>query len=202
MRRRKPLPSDACTNGAAPHARRRGLSPDALRRGFSRGFSMIEGLIATALIGVVAIGLIPMFTRSMSDNMAGSDYTRVSNYARSRQEDFGREPFANFTAAIPTGQSSAQVLEYLDPTSLEWLPGPVPAAAPGKPEIVWTRTTTYTQYDAKGADADGLFDFPLSGGSSPLAVQLIQASVKVQSIAPIGPEGGHKTTTMRFLKAF
>jgi prepilin-type N-terminal cleavage/methylation domain-containing protein len=189
MRRRKPLP---------PDARQRGFSLDARQR----GFSMIEGLIATALIGVVAIGLIPMFTRSMSDNMAGSDYTRVSNYARSRQEDFGREPFSNYTAAVATGQTSSQVLEYLDPKSLQWLPGPVPASSPGKPEIVWTRTTTYTQYDAKGADADGVFDYPLAGGSSPETVQLIQATVQVQSISAIGPEGGHKTAIMRFLKGF
>ena len=200
MRRRTLLLPDACTNGVSPHPYRRGSAPPAGAR--QRGFSMIEGLIATALIGVVAIGLIPMFTRSMSDNMAGSDYTRVSNYVRSRQEDFGREPFSNFTNAIATGQSSSQVVEYLDPTSQEWLPGPVPAATPGKPEIVWTRTTTYTQYDVKDAEDDGLFDFPLAGGTSPLSVQLIQATVQVKSIAPIGPEGGHKTAIMRFLKGF
>ncbi len=179
----------------------RGFSRRA-ERGFSRraerGFSMIEALIAAALIGVVAIGLIPLFTRAMSDNMAGSDYTRVSNYARSDEEDFFREPFANYTSTVGAS-GTGQLQEYLNPATLAWVQGSVPA---GNPQIVWTRTTTYRQYSVNDMDDDQVFDNPLNGGTEASSIQLLEATVQVKSVSAIGPEGAHRSTTIRFLKAF
>lgn len=163
------------------------------------GFSMIEALIAAALIGLVAIGLIPMFTRAMSDNMAGSDYTRVSNYAKSEEEDFARTPYGVMSTEISVGSSSGQKLEYLNPTSLAWVVGSPPA---GNTSVVWTRTTTYSQYSIYDTDTDQSFDYPVPGGTAPTAVQLLQAQVQVKAISPIGPEGGRRSTIIRFLKAF
>jgi prepilin-type N-terminal cleavage/methylation domain-containing protein len=167
-----------------------------------RGFSMIEALIAAAIIGFVAIGLIPLFTRAIGDNMAGSDYTRVSNYARSEEEDYAREPFANYSTAVPTGQTQGQVVQYIDPTSKQWVTVASLANVPKNPDINWTRTITYTQYDARDMDDDELFDYPLTGGTAAPSVQVLQATVEVQAISAIGPAGGHRTTTVRYLKAF
>jgi prepilin-type N-terminal cleavage/methylation domain-containing protein len=174
------------------------VSPAAGRRG-QRGFSMIEALIAAALIGLVAIGLIPMFTRAMSDNMAGSDYTRVSNYAKSEEEDFARAPYGVMSTEIAVGSTTAQKLEYLNPATLQWVIGTPPA---GNSSIVWTRTTTYSQYSIYDTDTDQTFDYPVPGGTSPDAVQILQAQVQVKAVSPIGPEGGHRSTIIRFLKAF
>ena len=69
------------------------------------GFSMVESLIAAAIIGIVAIGILPLFTRAMVDNMAGADYTRVTNYAKSKEEDFTRMPFLQQTIQMPAGQA-------------------------------------------------------------------------------------------------
>jgi prepilin-type N-terminal cleavage/methylation domain-containing protein len=194
----RPFASPSPTPPRAARARsRRG------ERGFSRqamrGFSMVEALIAVALIGIVAVGLIPLFTRAMSDNMAGSDYTRVSNYARSDEEDFFREPFANYTSSVGSGVSTGQLLEYLNPTTLKWVQGSVPA---GNPQIVWTRTTTYQQFSVNDMDDDQIFDNPLSGGTESSSIQLVQATVQVKSVSAIGPEGAHRSTTIRYLKAF
>jgi Tfp pilus assembly protein PilV len=163
------------------------------------GFSMIEALIAAALIGIIAIGLIPMFTRAMTDNMAGSDYTRVSNYAKSDEEDFAREPFSNMTTQVSSGQASTQKLEYFNPLTTQWVVGTPPA---GNKTIVWTRTTTYSQYSINDTNDDQIFDAPVSGGSPPAEVQLIQAQVTVKAISSVGPEGGRRTTIIRYLKAF
>ena len=167
-----------------------------------RGFSMIEALIAAALIGVVAIGVIPMFTRAMSDNMAGSDYTRVSNYARSDEEDFSREPFSNYTTAVTGTGTTGQIVEYIDPVSKLWVQVATLAQVPKNPNIVWTRTTTYRQYGAKDMDDDQVFDYPLAGGTTAAAVHLMEATVQVQSISALGPAGAHRSTTIRYLKAF
>ncbi|MBV8200694.1 MAG: hypothetical protein JOZ15_08720, partial [Acidobacteria bacterium] len=144
----------------------------------SSGFSMIETLIAAALIGVVAIGIIPMFTRAMSDNMAGSDYTRVTNYAKSKEEDFSRMPFTQPTIQVQSGQNNLMTTEYMDPTTLQWT-----LTKPSNPLAIWTRTTTITQYSIYGT-VNGTapnqyltFDASLPGGSPVDEVQIMQDDV-------------------------
>jgi type II secretory pathway pseudopilin PulG len=162
------------------------------------GFSMIEALIAAALIGAVAVGIIPMFSRAISDNVAGSEYTRVSNYAKSEEETFARAPFEQATFQVPVGQANLVVKEYLDPATQTWKTGTVPAGSTAS----WTRTTTIEQYNLYDSDDDSIYDSPLTGGAGVDAVQFLQATVKVQNVSPTGPDGGHRSTIIRFLKAF
>jgi prepilin-type N-terminal cleavage/methylation domain-containing protein len=169
---------------------------------YQQGFSMIEALIATAIIGGVAIGVIPLFSRAISDNLAGSDYTRVSNYSKSEEEDFAREPFANYTTIVPSGQTQSQVVQYIDPTSKQWVTVANLAAVPQNPNIVWTRTITYKVFNASDMDDDQLYNNPVSGGANPTAIQVVEATVQVQAISKIGPTGGRRSTTIRLLKAF
>jgi prepilin-type N-terminal cleavage/methylation domain-containing protein len=161
------------------------------------GFSMVETLIAAALIGIVAVGIIPMFTRAMTDNITGADYTRVTNYAKSKEEDFARLPILQPTIQLPNGQTQLLTTEYMNPTTLHWDP-----TAPANPLAVWTRTTTITQYNMYNTDANNMFDNPLPGGSAVDAVHVTQAQVQVKSVSAIGPLGGRRSTTIRYLKAF
>jgi len=162
------------------------------------GFSMVESLIAAAIIGIVAIGILPMFTRAMVDNMAGADYTRVTNYAKSKEEDFSRMPVLQQAIQVPAGQTNFLTTEYMDPASLYWV-----ATPPSNPLGVWTRVTTYTQYNLYDTDDDQMFNNPIAGGAVGVdAVQVIQAQVQVKSISTIGPLGGRRTTLVRYLKVF
>lgn len=43
------------------------------------GFSVIEGLIAAALLLIVTLGVLPLFTRSMANNLRGNVSTRQAN---------------------------------------------------------------------------------------------------------------------------
>lgn len=179
----------------------RRILPTAADRRRQRGFSLVEALIAAALIGVVAIGIIPLFTRAMTDNLAGSDYTRVTNYAKSKQEDFSRLRFTEPTIQVPVGQGNLLTTEYMDPTSLQWNPYNS-ASPPANPLAIWTRTTTITQYNIFDTDDDQMFDYPLNGGAAIDEVQIVQAQVQVKSVSPIGPAGARRSTIIRFLKAF
>ena len=40
-----------------------------------RGFSVVEALVAAAIILVIASGVLPMFTRAMVNNVAGNEST-------------------------------------------------------------------------------------------------------------------------------
>jgi type II secretory pathway pseudopilin PulG len=162
---------------------------------------MVETLIAAALIGVVALGIIPLFTRAMTDNLAGSDYTRVTNYAKSRQEDFSRVPFSQTSIQVPVGQGNLLTTEYMDPTTLQWNPYSS-SSPPTNPLAIWTRTTTITQYNVFDTDDDQVFDYPLNGGSSIDEVQIMQAQVQVKSVSAVGPAGVRRSTIIRYLKAF
>jgi type II secretory pathway pseudopilin PulG len=164
-----------------------------LSRRAERGFSMVEGLIAAAIIGFVAIGVIPLFTRAMSDNLAGADYTRVTNYAKTEMEDFTRQPFANFTNSVPNGKTSGQLVEYLDPVSSQWTTNL--STSLGQ-EYHWVRTTTYSQYDV--ADLGN----PLTGGTAGNSIQLMMVTINVQGSSQFSAAGGRRSTTVRFLKSF
>jgi hypothetical protein len=161
------------------------------------GLSLVEALIAVALIGLVAVGIIPMFTRAMSDNLAGADYTRVTNFAKAKEEDFSRMPFNQTTIQPPIGQTDLMSTEYMDPTTLEW--------SQTQPSLllgVWTRNTDISQYGINDTDDDQMFNSKLAGGSSPLMVHVIQEQVQVQSSSQVSPAGARRTTTIRYLKAF
>ncbi|HEY6324749.1 MAG TPA: prepilin-type N-terminal cleavage/methylation domain-containing protein [Thermoanaerobaculia bacterium] len=169
--------------------------------GRQSGFSMVESLIAAAIIGIVAIGILPLFTRAMVDNMAGADYTRVTNYAKSKEEDFTRIPYLQQSIQIKPGDTQEMTTEYMDPASLYWV-----AAKPSNPLAVWTRVTTFTQYNLYDTDDDQMFNNPIAGATSTVGtqdtVQVIQAQVQVKSISTIGPLGGRRTTLVRYLKVF
>jgi prepilin-type N-terminal cleavage/methylation domain-containing protein len=169
--------------------------------GRQSGFSMVESLIAAAIIGIVAIGILPLFTRAMVDNMAGADYTRVTNYAKSKEEDFSRIPFLQQSIQMKPGDTQEMTTEYMDPASLYWV-----ATKPTNPLAVWTRVTTYTQYNMYDTDDDKMFNNPIAGGTAAVGiqdtVQVIQAQVQVKSVSAIGPMGGRRTTLVRYLKVF
>jgi prepilin-type N-terminal cleavage/methylation domain-containing protein len=166
--------------------------------GRQSGFSMVESLIAAGIIGIVAIGILPLFTRAMVDNMAGADYTRVTNYAKSKEEDFTRMPYLQPTIQVPAGQTQLLTTEYMDPSILYWV-----ATKPANPLAVWTRITTYTSYNMYDTDDDKMFNNPIDPGTVGVdGVHVIQAQVQVKSISTIGPLGGRRTTIVRYLKVF
>jgi type II secretory pathway pseudopilin PulG len=161
------------------------------------GLSLVEALIAVALIGLVAVGIVPMFTRAMSDNLAGADYTRVTNFAKTKEEDFSRLPFNQATIQPAIGQTDLMSTEYMDPSTLQWS-----TTAPTTLLNYWTRNTDISQYGINDTDDDQMFNSKLAGGSSPLMVHIMQAQVQVQSSSQLSPAGVRRTTTIRYLKAF
>jgi prepilin-type N-terminal cleavage/methylation domain-containing protein len=161
-----------------------------------RGFSMIEALIAAALIGAVAVGVIPLWTRAMTDNMAGADYTRVTNYAKSKEEELAHLDQATAANQVQTG-TQRQIVEYMDPATGRWI-----ATKPLTALTYWTRTTTITLYGVHDTDANGLLNSPLPAGSDPKAVHVVQTQVQVQSMSAIGAIGTRRSTIIRYYKSF
>jgi hypothetical protein len=72
------------------------------------GFSIIEALIAAAILLIIALGLLPLFTRSISDNVSGNDATQATNGSRTQVEELLNVPFNNDRLAIPAGATNSE----------------------------------------------------------------------------------------------
>jgi len=74
------------------------------------GFSLVEVLAAVAILGIVALGIVGLFSHSIVVNASGYDYAVLSGVARQALEQLQALPFedaalvaGNHTLVDPTG---------------------------------------------------------------------------------------------------
>lgn len=152
------------------------------------GFSMVEVLVAGVILVVIALGLIPLYGRSIRSNVDGFDYTQVSNFAKSRAEEYLQYPFDAPPLIVPPGSEELEVQDFYSDAEREW----VPVLADGDAAL-FTRTTTVRQF--RVADLDE----PLDGGD---LADVKEITVRVAGTrVPGSPLGAGKTIAVRVLKA-
>ena len=164
-----------------------------------RGFSLIEVLVAAALMLVVALGILPLFTRSMSNNLQGNDYMQVSNIAKSELERLYELPFTSPELEVE-GTERVRV-QHMKMGSDIWEAG----TGPTSPPVQWRRTSTVRQFSLAGlvdADNNGYFDSPLPAGSAETFIHVKEISVLVEGGRTGGPLGVGKRVLLRTLKPF
>jgi Tfp pilus assembly protein PilV len=166
------------------------------------GFSLIEILIGAALFLIVVIGILPLFTRAMVDNTAGSDYTQSTNMAKSMAEELDQAPFNSAQMTIPSGQNFLENKQVWSKTAEAWTTdnGVLPAGA------LWRRTTRVRQYslsDLTEDTANPIFDHPLPGGTAAAFIHLKELDIQVQNVTPQqGALGARRQMNMRVFKPF
>lgn len=183
-----------------------GKAATSKRRG-EAGFSVVEGLVAAAILLLIAIGLLPLFARSILNNARGSDYLQAATHAAGGLEDLQRLPFNNFDIRLDPAQRSLARSSYTfsgfgtgTPVSAEdWTAG---AAPPGR-DPLWVRNVRVRQFGIQALD-DGVItdDEALPGGTDPIFVQLKQIDVELESGKAAGPAGGINPVRFRLLKSF
>lgn len=168
-------------------------------RRVERGFSLIEVLIAAALMLVVALGILPLFTQSMSNNLAGNDYMQATNIAKSELERLYELPFNSPDLEVE-GTERVRV-QHLKVGSDLWEDG----AGPTSPPPAWRRTSTVRQFGLSGlvdANNDGYYDTPLPAGTAATFVHVKEITLRVESGRTGGPVGAGKRVLLRTLKPF
>lgn len=170
------------------------------------GFSLVEALIAGLILLFIAMGLIPLFARSLRDNMSGNDSTQASNHGRARLEELQQLPFNNQSLSLAAASTEATVAE-------SWAQGNVaqvgdadegwwPGAPSGHGSLLWSRQTVIRQYGITDLD-DGTLGDPLPGGTEPVFVHLKEVEVRLESERePGNPLGGGRLITFRMIKPF
>lgn len=177
----KRLDTTTCA-GALPGGRHR--SP------LAGGFTVIEVLVAAVLLLMIAVGVLPLFTRSIVSNAEGFDHSQVANFARARAEEFFQLPFNSDELTLTSGTERV-FDEYYSQNRSEWVDGDT---APPDDNALWTRTTTIRQFSVVDL-ATPLADTAPAGN-----VHLKEITVAVQS-SRAGPLGLGKGITVRLFKS-
>jgi prepilin-type N-terminal cleavage/methylation domain-containing protein len=173
------------------------------RRHGDAGFSLIEALIAAAILLIIALGLLPLFSRSISDNVSGNDATQATNGSRTQVEEMLRVPFHNDRLEIPAGAEMVQTKDSWTAGALDktgdanegWWTDPT-----GHGTVLWTRTSEVRQYTISDLD-DGTLDDPKPGGTESAFISFKELTVIVEN-----PKkdlfGGGQGITLKVIKPF
>lgn len=170
------------------------------------GFSLVESLVAALILLFIALGLIPLFARSLRDNTAGNDSTQASNHGKAKLEEYLQLPFNNQAVELAPASTSAVAADswaqgdvaQLGDADEGWWPGA--PATHGR--LLWSRQSTVRQYGITDLD-DGKLGSPLPGGTEPIFVHLKEVEVRLESERePGNPLSGGRVVTFRVVKPF
>lgn len=189
------------------------------RRRRQAGFSLIEVLIGFLILLLVLIGLLPIFTRAVIQNVAGKEALVVTNHGGTRLEGLYQLTFNNWEVDITAG-SARQTVDYWGIGTEDEIGDEAWVADPSGQLAPWRRTTEVRQLSINGVndnnldgvldeivgledlDHDGYFDNVLPAGATPNAIHLKEVRVVVESQRGSLGSGQPTTLTLRSLKAF
>ena len=102
------------------------------------GLTLVELLIALALLGIVLLGIAPLFIASVRSNYSANEYTSIHNLARDRLEQLMNLP-------VTSAQLSAATATFPDDQPLT-LPDPLTGVPPSTVDNPFTRTYTVNHF--------------------------------------------------------
>jgi Tfp pilus assembly protein PilV len=110
------------------------------------GFSLIEALIAMVLVATVILGIMPLFTTSIVQNVSGKESTVSANFSRSSVEELTSLPLGRQALQPPIAANEREVCQTYDEQS-GWQTVICGAPIVGVP--TWTRRSTVRQYNIR-----------------------------------------------------
>lgn len=167
------------------------------------GMTLIEVVIASLLLLVIALGVLPVFLRSMTQTVSGEIYTELANHTRARAEEYVQLPFNSPELTVPSSTTELVVTDHYWPAERTWRPTAPPQTVSG---VRWERITTVRQFDVVeyfAALDRGDAPTPLGGGAPAGSVHLKEITVRLSSPAgnALADLGGDRSLTVRAIKA-
>ncbi len=154
------------------------------------GFSLVEVLVASVILLVISLGMVPLFTRSITSNVEGFESTEVANHAKSRAEEFLQYDFNAPSLTLAVGNDAREIVDYYADQAGDWV-DTVPAAD----VALFTRTTRVRQFSFSDLTT------PLEGGTPLDAVHLKEIMVTIQGAGVGGSFGTDKQISVRVFKS-
>lgn len=159
------------------------------------GFSLVEVLIAAVILLAVVLALLPLLALSLSNNLAGREYSVASQHGRSKMEEYAQIPLDRPELTVPFGEESLVLDEQLDPET-----GGFTVADVTDPR--WSRGTTVRQYNVRDLYEVGRLSDPQPGGTPVNHVHLREMIVEVESEREAGAVGGGRRVTISTVRGF
>lgn len=162
------------------------------------GFSLIETLIAAALLLLVALGILPLFSNSIVNNVQGNLASQTANFAREEAERLRQLPL-NHPELTPVGGTELVTDWHYSTAKGEWV---LDANWDGSEVDFYHMRTRIRQFSLAAIDMNsGDYEFedseaqPSSASADDIDVKEIQVTVESQPAM-----GGGKATTVRLFK--
>jgi type II secretory pathway pseudopilin PulG len=168
------------------------------------GFTLIEVGIALSVLAVLLIGVLPLFTQAMSNNVQGNELTEVTNRARTHLERLMAAPFDSDQLTLPDGEEELRTVDLWSAVEDRWV---AEASFPGNQLPQYSRITRVRQFNLSAVNSFDL-EFEdgeaLPGGTSASLANIKEIEVRVNSGPPTttGPLGRGKSVALRVLKPF
>lgn len=146
------------------------------RRHREAGFSLIEALIAALLLLIVILGVLPLVSRGVMNNLQGNDASNEANASIDGIEKLVSLPFENIALEVPVGQTTLVATDYYLLAGNSWS-----TAVPTSDLAQYTRTATIEQFSAADLDFDETLDTPLDGGVGPGFVHIKRITMTIDN---------------------
>jgi prepilin-type N-terminal cleavage/methylation domain-containing protein len=136
-------------------------------RGREAGLTLIEMLIAVALLGIVLLGIAPLFIASVRSNYAGNEYTSIHNLARDRLEQLMNLPVTD--PQLTVGAHANDLPGFL--------PNPATGTLPSTIVNPIQRTYTVAHYTSTGGATGTPYTLNNVGAGVPYEFKRIDVTV-------------------------
>jgi len=143
------------------------------------GFSVVEGLIASLILLIVVLGVLPLVSQSMVNNAQGNASTQEANSTVEKIEELLSLPFDNAELEVAGGATSAVSNAYKLIDDSTWRDGVYGGAL--TPQYRRTTTVEYFSVTDLQNDGDYTLDTPLDGGTLPGSIAYKRIQVRIQS---------------------
>ena len=183
------------------------------------GYSLLEALLGLVILLVALVGLLPLFTLSIRQNLEGRQSSEATGHGRSELENLKQIDFNNWLVTITAGNERSQDLYWdrgdLGITGDESWTGTDPGqAAP------WQLSSVVRQFGIQGVrdddldgimeviegledgDLDGEPDSPLAAGTPANFVHIKTFDLVLQNRASAVTMGGPTRLRLSTFKAF
>lgn len=197
--------------------RRRGRRP--ARR--AAGYSLVEVVLGLTILMVALIGLMPLFTRSIQQNLEGKQSTEATGHGRTELESLLQLDFNNWLVSVLENDERRLHLYWTeaDPTKRgdeRWIEGVPPSTTFAS----WEMDSVVRQYGIRGVrdddldgilevivgleddNLDGILDNPLPAGSQPSFVHLKTLDVTLEKKSSTVTMGAPLRLELQTIKAF
>lgn len=144
------------------------------------GFTIVEGLIAALILAVVLIGILPMITRSMQNNLQGNDATHEANAVMDKLDELYSLPFNSPLVTVSTDQTFLDSVDYFLLSTGEW------SSTVTGDDDRYTRSVRVEYFGGADLSDDGDLDTPLEGDDLPGAIQLKRLTMEIEKRRVLG----------------